>query len=490
MGSFAKLMMGLAVLGFVGGAQGFDPVNTVNLTDADFAERVWGGDTNWFIMFWAPWCGHCKRVKPIFAEASRTPFTVQFGMVDCTSDDARPICQEYNVTGYPTLKYSVRGKELVTYSGGRDLHSFQIMSRRVQSINNYVKALDAAAVQQLQGRDELVHFVFCTPSGQPTPTVRWIAERSMGYLRCLYITTPVTAPVCGGETRLLLFSDVGVRRYVPEDDAPDWTEGEEVGAGQEAAVRWIGDNRHLVVDKIDQTNFHHIVGRAKRPWICMYIADTSEMNSVRPVLQVLRTVATSEEGSEYGFGWVDGRVFSEWVADFATPDSVPFLLLLQPHEQVHLIAPPEVAEALNTMLGQVEERQAEAAEEAVREWLRRASAGELLPQYQGAAGYLFHALRAVGLSALNPYLSQLRKHAESDVLFLAMILMVFTLVATVISSTIRTFAGLDNEPEAFQTGSRAAPVQDTRYEQSRATPPGSPATTQRKPSQDGLHKRR
>lgn len=487
MGRAMKLLVIVAaVLSLVGAVQGFDPANTVNLTDADFGERVWGGDSNWFIMFWAPWCGHCKRVKPIFAEASKTQQKVKFGMVDCTSEEARPVCQEYNVTGYPTLKYSVRGKELVTYSGGRDLHSFQIMARRVVSINNYVSPRDAAAVQQLHGRDELVHFVFCTPTGQPTPTVRWIAERSMGYLRCLFITTPVTAPVCGGETRLLLFSDVGVRRYVPEDDAPDWTEGEEVGAGQEAAVRWIGDNRHLVVDKIDQTNFHHIVGRAKRPWICMYIAETSEMNTVRPVLQVLRTVATSEEGSEYGFGWVDGRVFSEWVADFASPDKVPFLLLLQPHEQVHLIAPSEVAEALSAVMKAEGESQAETTEEVIRDWLRKAGSGELQPQYQGAAGYLFHALRAIGLSAVNPFLSQLRRQAESDVLFLAMILMVLTLVATLISSTIRACAGLD-EPERS-----SVPVDAMKmgYEHSRATPPGSPAGDQLKASKDGLLRKR
>ena len=58
------------------------------------------------VMFYAPWCGHCKKLKPdweVLGEES-TDIDVTIGRIDCTSDGGKKLCEEHDVRGYPTLK--------------------------------------------------------------------------------------------------------------------------------------------------------------------------------------------------------------------------------------------------------------------------------------------------------------------------------------------------------------------------------------------------
>lgn len=49
--------------------------------------------------------------------------TVSISRVDCTQN--RPICQEFEVKGYPTLLWIVDGKKADKYSGARSMEAFK-----------------------------------------------------------------------------------------------------------------------------------------------------------------------------------------------------------------------------------------------------------------------------------------------------------------------------------------------------------------------------
>merc|ERR1712151_221729 len=78
--------------------------------------------------FLAPWCGHCKRMKPdwdkLIAEYKGHATTL-IADVDCTTG-GQSLCEEVGVRGYPTIKYGDPA-DLQDYNGGRsydDLKSF------------------------------------------------------------------------------------------------------------------------------------------------------------------------------------------------------------------------------------------------------------------------------------------------------------------------------------------------------------------------------
>ncbi|PZC76327.1 hypothetical protein B5X24_HaOG204774 [Helicoverpa armigera] len=78
------------------------------------------------VMFYAPWCGHCKSTKPEFVRAAENfadELMVAFGAVDCTTD--QELCANYDVRGYPTIKYfSYYDKNVQDYTGGRKEEDF------------------------------------------------------------------------------------------------------------------------------------------------------------------------------------------------------------------------------------------------------------------------------------------------------------------------------------------------------------------------------
>jgi len=96
-----------------------------------------------FAMFYAPWCGHCKRAKPEWEKVSRQNPNLMMA-IDCTDDAAKiygskvgmksalsglEMVSTHNITSYPTIRFFKNGlddvKNYVEYSGERTASAFQ-----------------------------------------------------------------------------------------------------------------------------------------------------------------------------------------------------------------------------------------------------------------------------------------------------------------------------------------------------------------------------
>jgi len=94
---------------------------SVVLTGENFDSLTAG--KNSFVKFMAPWCGHCKSMKPAWEQLGDEfagSSSVLIGDVDCTVE--KTLCETLGVSGYPTIKYWKDG-EVQAYQGGRDFDS-------------------------------------------------------------------------------------------------------------------------------------------------------------------------------------------------------------------------------------------------------------------------------------------------------------------------------------------------------------------------------
>lgn len=90
--------------------------NTVQITDAQFAEEVLNSDVPVLVDFWAPWCGPCKMIAPVLEDVA-AEYADKLKVVKLNVDENQETAPKYNVRGIPTLLI-VKGGEVVATKVG------------------------------------------------------------------------------------------------------------------------------------------------------------------------------------------------------------------------------------------------------------------------------------------------------------------------------------------------------------------------------------
>ncbi|GFO31601.1 protein disulfide-isomerase [Plakobranchus ocellatus] len=107
-----------------------EPDAVITLTKDDFDEVV-ENEKLMLVEFYAPWCGHCKRLAPLYEKAAKQlkkeDPPILLAKVDATQESE--LATKYQITGYPTLKVFRDGRAS-DYKGERgseyDIVSFML----------------------------------------------------------------------------------------------------------------------------------------------------------------------------------------------------------------------------------------------------------------------------------------------------------------------------------------------------------------------------
>jgi len=85
----------------------------MEITQEQLREKINNGE-KMIVDFWAPWCGPCKMMKPLFERVSETS---EIPMYTINVDENREISVELGVRAIPTIK-SFNGENNVTTKTG------------------------------------------------------------------------------------------------------------------------------------------------------------------------------------------------------------------------------------------------------------------------------------------------------------------------------------------------------------------------------------
>lgn len=89
------------------------------------------------IEFYAPWCGHCKKLEPIYADLAKKFKSVKnliIAKMDATANDSP---DDYKVEGFPTIYFAPTDNKdkPVKFEGERTLEGFESFLKEKSTVS-------------------------------------------------------------------------------------------------------------------------------------------------------------------------------------------------------------------------------------------------------------------------------------------------------------------------------------------------------------------
>ncbi|KAF9884593.1 hypothetical protein FE257_001415 [Aspergillus nanangensis] len=146
----------------------------IDLIPKNFDKVVLKSGKPALVEFFAPWCGHCKTLAPIYEQLgsafAHAEDKVTVGKVD--ADENRDLGKRFGIQGFPTLKwFDGKSDEPEDYKGGRDLESLSafitektgVKPRGPKKEPSNVEMLTDSSFSEIIGGDKDVLVAFTAP---------------------------------------------------------------------------------------------------------------------------------------------------------------------------------------------------------------------------------------------------------------------------------------------------------------------------------------
>ena len=94
----------------------------IELSDSNFRKFLDNTSIPVVVDFWAPWCGPCKMMAPVFSQASKQ-FEPEVFLAKLNTENSQIVATNYGIRSIPTILIFMNSKEINRRSGAMDLNT-------------------------------------------------------------------------------------------------------------------------------------------------------------------------------------------------------------------------------------------------------------------------------------------------------------------------------------------------------------------------------
>ncbi|KAL3284206.1 hypothetical protein HHI36_018370 [Cryptolaemus montrouzieri] len=296
----------------------------LELSDKFSEIRKEGGQ--WLVKFYAPWCGHCKRLEPVWSHVAQALYktNVRVGKVDCTRFPS--LASEFSIGGFPTIKFITHDNDF-TYHGDRnkeDIINFalRMAGPPVQEVTR------AESLSNLKNMNQLFFMYVGEQEGPLWDSFNNIAEKMQPH-GFFYASSKNVASIHVNFTTELpavFVHKENVHYFYPIDlniSDPDHL--------NMSMYNWINEERFPTFPKITRGNINEIFQTKK--YIVLAVVEENKLQSIPEEMLDFRDMVESvikrnrdKYHREFQFGWIGTPELANSIVMQVLP--LPYLLVL------------------------------------------------------------------------------------------------------------------------------------------------------------------
>ncbi|KAF9045695.1 thioredoxin-domain-containing protein [Hymenopellis radicata] len=260
-----------------------------------------------FVKFYAPWCGHCKKLAPTWVKLAKL-FQGKLTVAEVDCDANKALCSAQEIEGYPTLVYYSAGGAKTEYTSGRKLEALAAFAEKanappskaigVQDLDSYITENDIAYVLLHSSHDAPKALTPLFASLLGTPPVYTIADPPEATMLRYGITN---------SWALLAFKDHDVSTPTSIYTSSSFN--------ADAALKWLLANRLPTTTELTQDSFQSVMKSPAKPLVLLAGVSDSNKELLKQRFEVLSAAWRKREkhDREVVFAWMDTERWKDWM---------------------------------------------------------------------------------------------------------------------------------------------------------------------------------